>query len=216
MSPRRLSRQESAARTRVRLLDIAEREFLRRGYGATSLDRIAETAGFSKGAVYGNFAGKEELCLAVVDRHYTAQFGEFTQELAAAEQTIEARLAVFAQWHAKMLGDHRWRLLFVEFAAHARQNRQLGKQLAQRDRRVRAAIVALLEQQYSQLGLIPPLPLDQVAVVIMAIAGGIALQRALDPEIPASLLTDAVRVFLTSGGDLAGEPGGGSFLDLQR
>ena len=41
--------------------------FLRDGYAATSLEKVAEEAGFSKGAVYSNFDGKDALCLAVLD-----------------------------------------------------------------------------------------------------------------------------------------------------
>ena len=45
---------------------MATAEFLAHGYNGTSLERVADAAGSSKGAVYGNFAGKEELCLAVL------------------------------------------------------------------------------------------------------------------------------------------------------
>ena len=67
-SPRkRLSRQESQARTRTLLLEVATTEFLAHGYNGTSLERVADAAGFSKGAVYGNFAGKDELVFAVAN-----------------------------------------------------------------------------------------------------------------------------------------------------
>jgi AcrR family transcriptional regulator len=39
--------------------------FLRDGYAATSLEKVADEAGYSKGAVYSNFWNKDELCLAV-------------------------------------------------------------------------------------------------------------------------------------------------------
>jgi len=196
MKSRRLTRQESAARTRARLLDVAEKEFLRRGYAATSLDRIAETAGYSKGAVYGNFASKEELCLAVIDRRFTVVFQQFATDLASADQTLEARLAVFESWWTKVIGDHNWRLLTVEFSALARPNRRLQKQLGERERTLRSAIASILEQQYRQLGLTPVLPADDLAVVLIAVAGGIALQRAHDPTIRPTLLTDAMRTLL--------------------
>lgn len=41
--------------------------FSRDGYHATSLEGIANEAGFSKGAVYSNFAGKSDLFLALMD-----------------------------------------------------------------------------------------------------------------------------------------------------
>ncbi|MGH9005463.1 MAG: TetR family transcriptional regulator, partial [Acidimicrobiia bacterium] len=74
---RRLTRQESQARTRALVLETATAEFLARGYAGTSLERVAETAGFSKGAVYAHFAGKEDLCLAVLETHFFAQLQRF-------------------------------------------------------------------------------------------------------------------------------------------
>ena len=53
-----LTRAERQAQTRVKLIDVARSMFLEDGYGATSLDRVALEAGFSKGAVYSNFQGK--------------------------------------------------------------------------------------------------------------------------------------------------------------
>ena len=63
----RLSRVESQALTRARLLDAAQDLFRREGYATTSVDRIAEAAGYSKGAFYSNFEGKEAIFLAVLD-----------------------------------------------------------------------------------------------------------------------------------------------------
>src|SRR5258708_26764075 len=52
-----------------RLLEAAAIVFSRQGFDATSVDQVAEEAGFSKGAVYSNFASKEELFLVFLDRH---------------------------------------------------------------------------------------------------------------------------------------------------
>jgi hypothetical protein len=70
---------------------------------------------------------------------------------------------------------------------------------------VRTAVTALLTQQIRQLGVTPVLPPDQLGVVLMAVVGGIAVQRLIDPTIPASLLTDAVRALFR-----APRPEGGS------
>jgi len=67
VSPRRrLTREESKARTRGELLRAASRLFLRNGFVATSLADIAEEAGLTKGAVYSNFESKEDLFLALL------------------------------------------------------------------------------------------------------------------------------------------------------
>ena len=190
---KRLTRQESQARTRTLLLEVATAEFLAHGYNGTSLERVAEAAGFSKGAVYGNFAGKEELCLAVLETYFFAQLQRFVTDFAAGGETIEERLAVLERWLDTLLADEEWQLLALEFAVQTRHNRKVQEQLAERERMVRAAVTALLTQQIRQLGVTPVLPPDQLGVVLVAVVGGITVQRLIDPTIPASLLTDAVR-----------------------
>ena len=59
----RLTRAEAKSRTRQLLLDAAASVFARKGYVGASVEEIAETAGFSIGAVYSNFGSKEELFL---------------------------------------------------------------------------------------------------------------------------------------------------------
>lgn len=63
MPRRRLTREESQAQTRGRLLDAARTVFAGRGYHGASVEEIAEEAGYSKGAVYSNFESKEEIFL---------------------------------------------------------------------------------------------------------------------------------------------------------
>lgn len=190
---RRLTRQESQARTRSLILEVATSEFLARGYTGTSLERVAETAGFSKGAVYAHFAGKEDLCLAVLETHFFAQLQRFLADFAAGGETIDDRLAVLEHWWDILLADEEWQLLAVEFAVQTRRNPRIQEQLVARERMVRTAVTTLIAQQAAQLGVTPILPPDQLAIVLVAVVGGIAVQRLIDPSIPTSLLTDTVR-----------------------
>lgn len=67
--PTRSQRQEE---TRQALVLAALAAFSRDGYHGANLERIANDAGFSKGAVYSNFDGKADLFLAVMDRNISA------------------------------------------------------------------------------------------------------------------------------------------------
>lgn len=199
---KRLTRQESQARTRTLLLEVATAEFLAHGYNGTSLERVAEAAGFSKGAVYGNFAGKDELCLAVLENYFFAQLQAFVADFAAGGESMDDRLGVLERWLEQLLADEAWQLLALEFAVQTRHNRKVQEQLAERERMVRTAVSALLTQQMRQLGVTPVLPPDQLGVVLVAVVGGITVQRLIDPTIPASLLTDTVKVlFRRPGGE---------------
>src|SRR5436189_1917600 len=60
--------KDQAGDVKARILDAAQRVFLKRGYQSTSLDEIAETAPASKPTIYAHFPGKEALFEAVVAR----------------------------------------------------------------------------------------------------------------------------------------------------
>jgi AcrR family transcriptional regulator len=65
----RLTQEERKAKTREALIAAATRLFAKRGVEATSLDDIAEEAGYTKGAIYANFRNKRALFEAVIERH---------------------------------------------------------------------------------------------------------------------------------------------------
>src|SRR5690349_5506869 len=67
--------------TRDALVDAAAEVFVRRGFDAASLDEIAETAGFTRGAIYKHFDNKEDLFLAVFDRVNDRVLGAFSSLL---------------------------------------------------------------------------------------------------------------------------------------
>jgi len=60
--------KDQAGDVKARILDAAQRVFLKRGYKSASLDEIAETAPASKPTIYAHFPGKEALFEAVVAR----------------------------------------------------------------------------------------------------------------------------------------------------
>ncbi|MEU4428171.1 helix-turn-helix domain-containing protein [Actinoplanes sp. NPDC024001] len=62
----RLTRVQQQARTRAAVLAAAAREFVEHGYADAKVDRIAERAELTRGAVYSNFPGKRSLYLAVL------------------------------------------------------------------------------------------------------------------------------------------------------
>src|SRR3954469_11014580 len=91
MNRTRKTQAERRDETREHVLAAAGRVFAARGFHGTSLDAIAEEAGFSRGAVYYNFADKEELFLELLDR----RCAERAQDLRAVfaetdEDDVEA------------------------------------------------------------------------------------------------------------------------------
>src|ERR1700756_4706659 len=63
----RPSQAQRRARTRAALIESAARAFSRDGYGNVILEEVARDAGYTRGALYHLFGGKEDLALAVVE-----------------------------------------------------------------------------------------------------------------------------------------------------
>ena len=58
-------RGDKRERTRAKLLEAARSLIREKGYEHTTLDAIAERAGMTTGAIYGDFKNREELFLAL-------------------------------------------------------------------------------------------------------------------------------------------------------
>lgn len=71
--------------TREKLLDAAQRVFIDRGLVVATIEEICEAAGFTRGAFYSNFADKDELVVALLERE--------TDEILAALDRLPADMA---------------------------------------------------------------------------------------------------------------------------
>jgi AcrR family transcriptional regulator len=191
----RLTRDERQARTRETLLTVATTAFLRDGYLATSLDRVADEAGFSKGAVYSNFGNKDELCLAVLDRIHAEQTTAIAQALAGPA-SLEERLRSFAQWAERTIGDPSWTGLECEFATRARHVPALRAELTTRETAVRDLVRHLLEITAQELGVTPAMPPERAANLLLSLGIGLGVRRMVDPAVDVTVLTDMVRLLL--------------------
>lgn len=191
----RITRKESHALTRERLVETAYQLFMSDGYNATSLDKVAAEAGFSKGAVYSNFATKHELGLAVIDVLHLERALSLATAVADTE-TVDDRLDAFAKWAEDNIGDVGWTALEVEFATSNRRVPGVNEALASRRRELTAALADLIEQQATDLGIELPVPAEDAAVQLLSLGIGLGVQRAFDPELPVTSLVDLLRSYL--------------------
>ena len=87
------ARERRQAQTREQLLDAAATVFAERGFHAATLDEIGQTAGFSKGAVYSNFASKDDLFVALINARGTAMVEAYADLGVDTEAEAPARIA---------------------------------------------------------------------------------------------------------------------------
>ena len=192
----RLTRSESQARTRAHLVATARDLFLADGYAATSLEKVADEAGYSKGAVYSNFKNKKELCLEVLGLIHATKGQEIAAALGGGE-TMEERLEAFQAWAEKTLGDVGWTMLEFELIVLSRHDPELRDALTATLGVAREITVTLLKSFTDSLGVVLPVPAQDAASSILSLGVGLGIQRAIDPTISARVVTDNLRVLLS-------------------
>src|SRR6478736_9372799 len=110
-SRRRVDRRTRAARAegrhaREELLTAAVHVFARRGYDQAGVDEIAAEAGYSKGALYWHFSGKQELLLALLEERIDAPTREMVALLESAPPERDMSLEASREF-ARQLGAQR-------------------------------------------------------------------------------------------------------------
>lgn len=192
-----LTRAERQANTRARLIATARELFLNEGYAVTSLDRVAEAAGYSKGAVYSNFSGKEELCLAVLDDVHAEQI-EGVLSAFSMDASLDARIDAFAEWVKIGVGQPRITALEVEFAAAARHSPYVAHQLQRRHEEVIDGLAELIRNVVAETGVTLPQSAEDVALMLLSLGIGLGALRSLNPDLNVDVLVDTMRALLAA------------------
>jgi AcrR family transcriptional regulator len=177
------TRDERKAKTRAELIAAADRLFTGNGFHATSLDAIADEAGYTKGAVYSNFDSKEDVFFAVYERRAEHGIAEYEREIAAAAAggTGFDALALAA---ARRRGhDDGWLAVFFEFWAHVVRRPALRARFAEIHTRAQMPLVAALERHADDHGYELPDDPRKLMVALYAMLLGLSLERLIVPEL---------------------------------
>jgi len=191
-----LTRRERQALTRERLIAVAAEELIRSGYRGTSLERVADAAGFSKGAVYSNFASKEDLVLAVLDQRYLHRLDTLGDRLVASPEAVEDRLAVFSQWWEELITEHGWGELIFELASHSRDKPHVQEQMRLREKKIVDYVALLLQGEADRFGLTLAMSAHDLATVLVSLGSGLSFSSMLEPDTPVHVMTDVARLVL--------------------
>jgi AcrR family transcriptional regulator len=193
MSPRRrLTREESKARTRQELLRAASRLFLRNGFVATSLSDIAEEAGLTKGAVYSNFDSKEDLFLALLAgdqaRPYAAQEDLAPSDMSSIEGADAlARARAWGEHLGGLQPNRRNVALFLEMNAFALRNERTRAGVAEHNRQFFTALGTGLRDLLDA----PDADPLQLGIIAQSLYVGLMMHGAFTGEVDEKLFATA-------------------------
>ncbi|MFB6566100.1 TetR/AcrR family transcriptional regulator [Streptomyces noursei] len=206
---KRLTREESRQQTRTRLLAAAAELFTERGVNGTSVEQIAERAGYTRGAFYGNFEDKNALVAELLHdrtRHELEEVGTLTQDAASPDDALD-KLRDWNRDRAQHLPQ--WLALRMELVLHALRNDALRPLLAERELLAREAHATGLEQAFAAHGVASPADPAFLALIVHALEDGLLVQRLLTPDgIPDDVVVDAFDLLLRSWTALAQHPTG--------
>lgn len=152
-------------------MTAASRAFREHGFHRASAEAIAAQAGFTRGALYANFEGKEGLFLAVLDEEIAAR-------AALADASGPPRRV--ARRYVELLdADPGWTLALLEFTIHAARDPELAERLRARNREIRALMSRMLRTMRPGM---TARRAERGANLAMAANTGVALERALEPD----------------------------------
>lgn len=185
----RLTRAEQQRRTHEHLLEAGRQVFLRRGFLAATVEEIAADAGYTRGAVYKHFGGKEGLWLAIVEATAEGHLAELRRTLALATGRDDV-IAALAPVDVADKDAARWSAAAAEVLAATAQQPETAALVAAIQRRHDDEVVSLLVEHTRRLRLEPALPLHEAVVMLGALGIGLALRQTVAPAAdPAAILT---------------------------
>ncbi|OYN88078.1 TetR family transcriptional regulator [Parenemella sanctibonifatiensis] len=145
------------AQTRERLIIAAQEAIVERGVAAASVEYICETAGFTRGAFYSNFADKDDLMAALAHHWFAEQLqraqgaiAEATAGAGVGIDDIPAAVRLFMDVHA-MSPD--WGILTLELRLHALRTPEFRTVFAEAEAGIAGVIGTMLTEALADNGL---------------------------------------------------------------
>ncbi len=195
-----MTRAERRQRTRGDLVDAAERLFTSHGFHATSIDAVAGEAGFTKGAVYSNFASKEDLFFAVYERRVDRRVEEMEAALATSPSAREAVERMVPGAGGRAPATDGWLAVFFEFWAHVLRHPELRGRFAMQHRRVIEPLATASARFAEEEGERLPEDPFRLATARFAMQLGLQLERLTQPEVVDDDFSRRMATILMNGG----------------
>lgn len=182
----RTKRDERKHETREDLIRSAVQVFKDRGFQAATLSEIARESGYSTGAIYWHFGGKDQLFLAAFEKYALTRVGELSNiyERERDVGELPERARIFADhWMERQADDPGFVVVALEFFVHSLRHPELREALATRQAAVRLATGRMLTQEAEEAQVNFGLPAQEIATVLRELGVGLALAKLADPDV---------------------------------
>ena len=168
--------QEALQDRRIRILDAAERCFVRAGFHRTTMQDVASEAGMSPGNLYRYFRSKDVIVAALAERDRARVMSDFSQ-LGEADDFMGS----FAALARKHLGDERREqaVLCLEIWAEATRNPDFAALTDVFDCDVLGRLTLLFSEAQRRGAIAPQVDPGALATVVATMADGLFVRRAV-------------------------------------
>ncbi|WP_339230434.1 TetR/AcrR family transcriptional regulator [Aeribacillus sp. FSL K6-2833] len=199
MVRRRLTQEERKKETRQLLLESAVEIFARFGFHGASVDKIAEHAGFSKGAVYAHFRSKEELFLAILEQQMQLHVDNILQVIDG-QHSLSHFIETMDEYFLSVRQKNRtWSMLNMEFFLYAMREesvrRKWSDMITEAVQQISKAIEKLKSKEIND----SVLSADEIAWTILSLENGLAIFYYISEDrVPLHLYGKALQNLLRS------------------
>ncbi len=193
-------RRPTREAVRRRLLDAALEVFAEHGFETANLDQVAAAAGLTKGAIYSNFTGKDDLFYAMMAEQVLARVASIRSILTAytADASLPQDLREIGGLLTEAFAEQRqWRLLFLDFWRRAVRDDEVRARFIAHRRALRDAIAASVQQVFGDELPVGDFTADEVVTVVLALSNGLAIEQYDDPSTVSADLFGRVLVRLS-------------------
>ncbi|MFT4123996.1 MAG: TetR/AcrR family transcriptional regulator [Microbacteriaceae bacterium] len=180
-------RRPTRSETRDRVVAAAASVFSEKGYGGAALEDIAARVSLTKGAIYSSFGGKDQLFLEVLKLRTDQRIDAVT---SSPRQDGAAIGAILEEFTAE---DPVWHLAFIQFWASVTSGG--GSQDAAGLAALRQTLRTEIAEKLVKAGRDPD-DASRLAILILALSNGLAIETAIDPEHTNGLFAQALRALL--------------------
>lgn len=158
---------------------------MREGIGALSIRGVCEEAGYSQGAFYSNFAGRDELLLALMEHHIHAEVEALRQIVQfTRQQSLDDLLLAVAARLVDAAKERQWSLLAIELQLHAQRDGRFADAYNEAKTGYHTEFAMLVDEIVRHFGLTPALPSLQIAIGLYALWSGLVVQGTVAGALP--------------------------------
>ena len=183
---------------RRRIIAAAEQCLVAKGLHGASIADIAAAAGMSQGLLYRYFRNKDAILRAIIGDCLNAEASTARDQLATADDVVEAVLALFETWSR---GDQPRMnaALMLETTAEATRSPEIATAVREANMVARGSLESVMRRSLAAQGVaLDEAQLRSRTIVLQACIEGLAIRAIREPTLDRLALKDALSTLLAS------------------